>query len=340
VVDGRPHVVVTRRLPGDAVQRLQATASVDLWEGDVPPPRAELLARAREADGIVSLLTERIDGELFDACPNLRAVCNVAVGFDNIDVAAATHAGVFVSNTPGVLTETTADFAFALLMAAARRVVEGDRFTRSGGWQTWDPSLLLGTDLHGSTLGLVGVGQIGSAVARRARGFSMRVLYTDAIARPDLETEFEMVRRSLDELLAEADFVSLHVPLLPETRHLIGERELSLMKQSAVLVNTSRGPVVDGRALFAALRAGRPAAAALDVTEVEPISQDDPLLTLPNLIVTPHIASGSFATRARMANLAIDNLVAALSGKIPPNCLNPEVASHARRGLTNRVGGT
>lgn len=326
----RPHVFVTRRLPGTAVERLREQASVDLWEDELPPPREVLLARTRDADGLVCLLTERIDAELLAVCPRLRAVCNVAVGFDNIDVSAATQAGVYATNTPGVLTDTTADFAFALLMAAARRVVEGDRFTREGKWKTWDPGLLLGTDLHGATLGLVGVGQIGSAVARRAHGFDMRVLYTDAVARPDLEQNLGLQRTSLDSLLREADFVSLHVPLLPETHHLIGARELALMKETAVLVNTSRGPVVDGGALYAALKAGRPAAAALDVTEQEPIAPDDPLLTLPNLIVTPHIASGSFVTRARMADMAVDNLLTGLAGATPPNCLNPEVAARAR----------
>jgi glyoxylate reductase len=327
---GRPHVFVTRRLPGTAVARLREQASVDLWEDELPPARQVLLKRARDADGLISLLTERIDAELLDACPRLRAVCNVAVGFDNIDVAAATQAGVYATNTPGVLTDTTADFAFALLMAAARRVVEGDRFTREGMWKTWDPGLLLGVDVHGATLGLVGVGQIGSAVARRARGFDMRVLYNDAVARPDLEQSLGLERTSLDALLREADFISLHVPLLPETHHLIGSRELALMKETAVLVNTSRGPVVDGAALYSALQSGRPAAAALDVTEQEPITAADPLLTLPNLIITPHIASGSFVTRARMADMAVDNLLTALAGATPPNCVNPAVAARAR----------
>jgi glyoxylate reductase len=332
VPEGKPHVFVARRLPGDAVDRLARAVSVDLWEDDLPPPRATLLTRARDADGIISLLTERVDDELLAACPRLRAVCNVAVGFDNIDVAAATRAGVFVTNTPGVLTDTTADFAFALLMAAARRVVEGDRYTRSGAWKTWEPGLLLGTDLYGATLGLIGVGQIGSAVARRAQGFAMRVLYHDAVARPDLEAQLGLERADLDTVLRQADFVSLHVPLLPETHHLIGDRELALMRPSAVLVNTSRGPVVDGAALYRALSQGRPAAAALDVTEAEPIALDDPLLTLPNLVVTPHIASGSLRTRSRMADMAVDNVLTALGGGVPPNCVNPQAAAHRGAG--------
>jgi len=326
----KSRVFVSRRLPGDAVERLRERAEVDLWEGDLPPDRATLLARSRDAEGLVCLLTEKIDAELLDACPRLRAVCNVAVGYDNIDVAAATRAGVFATNTPGVLTDTTADFAFALLMAAARRIPEGDRFTRAGHWQTWDPSLLLGTDIHGATLGLIGVGQIGSAVARRARGFDMRVLYHDAVPRADLERDLGLERRDLEPLLREADFVSLHVPLLPETHHLIGERQLALMKRSAVLINTSRGPVVDGAALFRALQQGTPAAAALDVTEVEPIEMTDPLLTLENVIVTPHIASGSLVTRSRMAAMAVENVLAGMAGKTPPNCLNPEVSVRVR----------
>jgi len=298
----KSRVFVSRRLPGDAVERLRERAEVDLWEGDLSPDRATLLARSRDAEGLVCLLTEQIDAELLDACPRLRAVCNVAVGYDNIDVVAATRAGVFATNTPGVLTDTTADFAFALLMAAARRIPEGDRFTRAGHWQTWDPSLLLGTDIHGATLGLIGVGQI------------------------DLGLE----RRDLEPLLREADFVSLHVPLLPETHHLIGERQLALMKRSAVLINTSRGPVVDGAALFRALQQGTPAAAALDVTEVEPIEMTDPLLTLENVIVTPHIASGSLVTRSRMAAMAVENVLAGMAGKTPPNCLNPEASVRLR----------
>lgn len=330
MAQARPHVFVTRKLPGDAVDRLRQQASIDLWEGDLPPPRSTLLERARAADGLICLLTERIDEELLTACPRVKAVCNVAVGFDNIDLAACTRHGVFATNTPRVLTDTTADFAFALLMAAARRVVEGDHFSRSGEWKTWDPGGLLGTDVHGGTLGLIGVGQIGGAVARRGRGFDMRILYHDAVPRPDLEAELGLIPADLDTVLRESDFVSLHVPLLPETHHLIGERELALMKPTAVLVNTARGPVVDGAALARALKVGRPGFAALDVTEQEPIALDDPLLSLPNCIVTPHIASGSFATRAKMASLAVENLLEALAGRTPPTCLNPEAAANRR----------
>ena len=326
----RPHVFVTRHLPGDALEMLRERANVDLWEDALPPPRQVLLDRSRHADGLISLLTDKIDTELLEACPRLWVVANYAVGYDNIDMPACTQAGVFATNTPGVLTNTTADFAFALLMAAGRRVVEGDRFTRENRWKTWGPELLLGTDVYGGTLGLVGVGQIGSAVARRARGFDMHVLYHDAVPRPDLEESLGLQRTDLETLLRESDFVSLHVPLFPETHHLISDRQLELMKRTAVLVNTSRGPVVDGAALYRALKAGRPAAAGLDVTETEPISPEDPLLTLPNVIIAPHIASGSFVTRSRMAQMAVDNVLAGMEGRVPPDCLNPQATERHR----------
>jgi glyoxylate reductase len=330
VSERRPRVFVTRRLPGDAVERLRAAADVEQWDGELPPERKELLRRASAVDGMITLLTERIDAELLERCPRLMAVCNFAVGYDNFDVAAATRAGVLLTNTPGVLTDTTADFAFALLMAAARRIPEGDRFSRTGEWQTWGPDLLLGTDVHSATLGLIGVGQIGSAVARRAAGFEMRVLYHDSVPRPDLERSLGLERRDIDGLLRESDFVSLHVPLLPETLHLIGPRELALMKPDAVLINTSRGPVIDHQALYEALRLGRPRAASLDVTEPEPLPISHPLFSLPNVIITPHIASGSYSTRAKMAALAVDNLLAALAGEMPPNVLNPQAAGKRR----------
>jgi len=326
----RPRVFVSRRLPGDAVERLRVAADVDQWEDELPPPRQTLIEHLREADGAVTLLTERIDTELLAACPRLKVVANMAVGYDNIDVAACTAAGVLATNTPGVLTETTADFAFALLMAAARRVVEGDAFTRAGKWKTWDPTLLLGTDIWGATLGIVGLGQIGAAMARRGRGFGMRVLYASRSPRPDLEAELGLERHPLDELLTKADFVSLHVPLTPETRHLIDARRLALMKPTAVLINTARGPIIDQAALVVALRQGRPGYAALDVTEVEPLPTDDPLLTLPNCIITPHIGSASFATRARMAAMAVENLLAALRGERPPNLINPDALARRR----------
>ena len=320
----RPRVFVTRRLPGDALDRLAADTEMRLWEAPLPPPRETLLAEARQADGLLTLLTDRVDEELLGVAPRLRAVSNMAVGFDNIDVPACTARGILVGNTPGVLTDTTADFAFALLMAAARRIVEADAFTRAGKWQTWDPGLLLGQDIHHATIGIAGMGQIGQAIARRAHGFDMRILYVDAIPRPEIETQLGARRVDLDTLLRESDFVTLHVPLLPETRGMIGAAQLALMKPTAVLINTSRGPVVDQRALAEALRQGRPGMAALDVTDPEPISMDDPLLALPNAIIAPHIASGSRATRERMAAMAVENLLAGLRGDLPPNCVNPE----------------
>ncbi len=319
-----PRVFVARRLPGNALERLAAQTEMRLWEGELPPPRETLLAEAREAEGLLTLLTDRVDTELLGIAPRLRAVSNMAVGFDNIDVPACTARGILVGNTPGVLTDTTADFAFALLMAAARRVVEGDAFTRAGKWQTWDPGLLLGVDVHHATIGIAGMGQIGQAMARRAHGFDMRILYSDEIPRPEIEAATGARRVDLDTLLRESDFVTLHVPLTPETRGLIGVAQLAMMKPDAILINTARGPVVDQRALAEALRQGRPGMAALDVTDPEPIAMDDPLLALSNVIIAPHIASGSRATREQMAEMAVDNLLAGLRGELPPNCVNPE----------------
>jgi len=318
----RPAVYVTRELPGDAVERLRQAASVRVWTEELPPPRDVLLREAAVADGLLTLLTDRIDAELMDTAPRLRIVSNVAVGYDNIDVAEATRRAILVTNTPGILTETTADFAFALLMAAARRVVEADRYTHQGRWKTWGPQVLLGQDVHGACLGIVGLGGVGLEVAKRARGFGMRILYCDHRRRLREERRYGLIHTDLDQLLREADFVSLHVPLTSDTRHLIGERELSLMKPTAILVNTARGPIVDQQALYRFLKERRISAAALDVTEVEPIPMDDPLLTLDNVTIAPHIASASVATRTRMASVAADNLLAALRGEDPPNCAN------------------
>lgn len=320
-------VFVTRQLPGNALDRLSAVADVDVWQGDLPPPYDDLKARARASDGLITLLTDRIDERLLNQSPFLRVVANVAVGYDNIDVASASAQGVAVTNTPGVLAETTADFAFALLMAAARRVVEADRFTREGRWRTWDPRLLLGADIAGACLGIVGLGQIGLQVARRAAGFGMTLLYSSPHRNLAAEAEYGLRQVSMDELLAQSDFVSLHVPLTAQTTHLINGAALERMKQGAILINTARGPVVDSHALLEALHSGQLGAAAIDVVEDEPISPGDPLLSLPNLIVTPHIASASRRTRERMAALAVDNVLAALQGRQPTNCINPEAAS-------------
>jgi glyoxylate reductase len=284
-----------------------------------------LLAQAREVEGLITLLTDRVDEALLAGSPGLRAVSNVAVGHDNIDVAACTSRRIPVGNTPGVLTETTADFAFALLMGLARRVAEADAYVRAGHWKTWEPGLLLGTDVYGATLGLVGLGAIGTAVARRARGFGMRLLYVNRHPRPELEAELGLTRVDKATLLAESDFVSLHVPLNAGTRHWLGRAEFAAMKRGALLVNTARGPVVDQAALAEALESGHLGGAALDVTDPEPLPLDSPLLKLPNVLLAPHIASASHATRGRMASMAVDNLLAALAGRKPPHCVNPEL---------------
>jgi len=288
------------------------------------------MKEARDVDGLLTLLTDEIDAELMDAARRLRAVSNYAIGYDNIDVEAATQRGIMVCNTPGILTDTTADFAFTLLACVSRRVVEAVRYVREGRWKTWGPMLCLGHDLHRATLGLVGLGRIGSALAKRATGFEMRILYYDVERAPKEEEDLGVVYRDLDSLLAESDFVSLHTPLTDETYHLIGAREFKLMKKSAILVNTSRGPVVDQQALHDALVSGEIAGAGLDVTDPEPIDPQDPLLKLDNCVVVPHIASASVATRTLMATTAAENLVAALQGRMPRNPVNPEVLDQWR----------
>ncbi|TAL09899.1 MAG: D-glycerate dehydrogenase [Chloroflexota bacterium] len=298
-----------------------------VWEGELPPPRDELLRAIEGCEGVLTLLTDRVDDEFLDrAGPQLKVVSNYAVGFDNVDVAACTRRGVAVGNTPGVLTDTTADLAFALLMAAARRIPEGDRYVRSSQWRTWGPMLLLGPDVHSATIGIVGFGRIGQAVAQRALGFGMRILYHDVARLPaEVEDRYGARFLPLEELLAQADFVSLHVNLTAETRHLMNAERLGWMKPTAVLVNTSRGPVVDPKALFEALRDGVIFAAALDVTDPEPIPFDDPLLTLDNCLVVPHIASASRATRGKMATMAAANLLAGVRDERLPTPVNPEV---------------
>ncbi len=327
----KPRVYVTRRIPEIGINLLREHFDVRVWDSDDVVPREVLLEELKEADGVLALLTERFDGPTMDAAPKLKVIANMAVGFDNIDVAAATERGIVVCNTPGVLTDTTADFAWTLLMAAARRVVEGYKYVQEGKWKTWGPLLLLGQDVHHATLGLIGLGRIGSAVAQRAKGFSMRVLYYDAIRRQDLEQSLGIEYAPMEQVLREADFVSLHVPLTPETRHLINAERLRMMKKTAVLVNTSRGPVVDQKALYEALRDGVIWAAALDVTDPEPIPMDDPLLKLDNCLIVPHIASASFKTRDAMAALAARNIIAVLSGQPPETPVNPEVWERRRK---------
>ena len=320
----KPRVFVGRRLPQEIIDRLELNFDIDLWDSDMPPDRDSLIEHISKANGIFSLLTERIDDAIIESSPSLKVISNMAVGTDNIDLASATRHGIPVGNTPGVLTETTADFAFSLLMASARRIVDADNYVRSGHWKTWGPSILLGRDLFESTLGLIGYGAIGQAMARRATGFNMKILYN---RRTPIEpiTGINASYATIDQILLQSDFVSLHVPLTPETRHMIAARELSLMKDSAILINTARGPVVDQAALIAALRTGRPEKAAIDVTTMEPIDMNDELLSLPNVIIAPHIASASVATRLKMANMAVDNLIAGLSGEKLINCVNSEV---------------
>ncbi len=323
----RPRVFVTRELPGRGIEGLRGVADMEVWPGDDPPGAEVLREKVAEADGLLSLITDRIDEGLLGAAPRLRIVSTMAVGYDNIDVAACTRRGVLVTNTPGVLTETTADLAFALMLGWSRRLVEGERIVREGRWGQWHPTAFLGRDVHGATLGIVGLGAIGQAVARRARGFGMRVLYTSRQRKPEVEREMGVEWRTLPELLGESDFVSLHVALTPETRGLIGARELSLMKADAVLVNTARGAVVDQAALVQALSEGRIGGAALDVFEQEPLSPDDPLLKLSNVLVAPHVGSATVETRTRMADLAFENLRAFFAGERVACVVNPEVVA-------------
>ena len=320
----KPTVFVTRIIPEKALQMVREHGAATVWEGELPPSRDDLLRAVAGADGLLCLLTDPVDADVIDAAPRLRVISQMAVGYDNIDLPAATRRRIPVGHTPGVLTDTTADFAFALLMAAARRISEAERFARAGRWKTWGPTLLMGQDVYGATLGIVGMGRIGQAVARRARGFEMRVLYADP-SEPEATRELGAVRVDLDDLLAQADFVSLHVPLTAATERLIDARALARMKPTAILVNTARGPVVDRAALYDALVSGQIAYAALDVTDPEPIAPDDPLLSLDNCLIVPHIASSSVATRTRMAVMAAENLIAGLSGNRLPHCANPQV---------------
>ena len=321
----KPKVFSTHPLFEAPRKMLDEHFEVDYWSRPERPPRAELLRRVADKEALVCLLTEKINDELLAAAPKLRIVANVAVGFDNIDVPACTRRRVVASNTPGVLDETTADFAWTLLMAIARRVLEGDQLVRSGQWTGWNLDQLCGGDVWGKTLGLLGFGRIGRAVARRTRGFQMRVIYNDAVRAPaEVEKELNVEFLERDQVLAEADFISVHVPLLPETRHLISAPQLARMKRTAYLINTSRGPVVDEAALLAALEAGQIAGAALDVHEKEP--QVHPgLMKRADVILTPHIASASVETRTSMATIAAENVIAVFAGRRPPTALNPEV---------------
>jgi glyoxylate reductase len=308
---------VTRELPGPALDRLRERHDVEVWPDRMPPPYDELAARAAGAQGLLTLLTDRVDAALIEHAPSLRAVSNYAVGYDNIDVDAATARGIAVGNTPDVLTEATADLTFALLLAAARKLPEAVAAVAQGDWVTWEPARFLGASVHGAVLGIVGLGRIGRAVARRASGFDMTVLFSGGVSEPDAGISASEV--PLEELLERSDFVSLHCPLTPATYHLIDARALTRMRPNAILVNTARGPIVDPEALRAALIAGDIAGAALDVTEPEPPAPEDPLLSAPGLIVVPHIGSATGAARERMADLAVDNLLAGLDGQPMPH---------------------
>ena len=321
----KPKVFATHGLFAPARALLEKHFEVDYWTGQPRPPRDELLARVAGKDALICLLTEKVNDELLDRAPNLRIAATVSVGYDNIDVAACTRRKIVATHTPGVLDDTTADFAFALLMAIARRIVEGDAWMRSGTWPGWNLDQLCGADVSGKTLGIIGFGRIGRAMAKRAQGFDMRILYTDAMrAAPEVERDLHAEYVDRDRLLAAADFVSVHVPLLPETRRLINAATLAKMKPGSYLINTSRGPVVDEAALVAALDAKQIAGAALDVFENEP-KVHPALIARKDVILTPHIASASVETRTKMAVIAAENVIALFDGRRPPNALNPEV---------------
>jgi len=319
-------VYVTRELPERGLKTIKERFDAEVWSEYAPPPKKVIIEKARNVDALASLLSDKIDAEVFDAAPKLKIVAQMAVGFDNIDVKEATKRGIYVTNTPEVLTDTTADFAWALLMAVARRVVEADKYVRTGQWKVgWHPSMMQGRDIHGATIGIVGAGRIGYAVAKRATGFNMKILFYDVIPRPEMEKEFGAKKVDLDTLFKESDFVSIHVPLMKETYHLVNADRLKLMKKTAYLINNSRGPVVDEKALYEALKEGRIAGAGLDVFEQEPASIENPLLKLDNVIVAPHISSASYETRSKMAEMVAENLVAFFEGKKPPNLVNPDV---------------
>jgi glyoxylate reductase len=320
----KPKVFATHQLFEEARQILNAACDVEYWANEERPPREEVLRHVKDKEGLVCLLTEKVNDELLRVAPKLRIAANVAVGYDNIDVATCTKRGVVATNTPGVLDETTADFAWTLMMAVARRLAEGEQLARSGNWKGWNLDQLCGADIWGKTLGLVGFGRIGRAVARRALGFQMKVIYTDAVKAPEeIAKSLNVEYRDMNTLLAESDFISLHVPLMPETRGLFDSPKFYRMKPTAFLINTSRGPVVEEAALVAALDAKKIAGAALDVYENEPFIH--PGLKRPNVVLAPHLASASLETRTNMAVMAAKNVVALFTGQTPPNMLNPAV---------------
>ncbi|MFG6120080.1 2-hydroxyacid dehydrogenase [Thalassobacillus sp. B23F22_16] len=314
----KPKVYITRKLNGRVVKKIEEICEVKMWEEeDVEVPRENLLKEVQEVDGLLCMLTEKIDEELLSGARNLKVVSNMAVGYNNIDITAAKNRGITVTNTPGVLTETTADLTFTLLMATARRIVESSDYLRNGKWETWSPMQLTGQDIHGATLGIIGMGRIGEAVIKRAKGFDMNILYHNRNRKYDIEEELGVVYEELEELLRNSDFVCVLTPYTPETHHLISERELSLMKETAVLINTARGGIVDEEALYHALKNRKIWAAGLDVFKQEPVPLDHPLLALPNVVTLPHIGSASIQTRLKMADLAAENLLRAVTKQTP-----------------------
>ncbi len=319
-------VFITNSIPSISIEMISRTARIEQWTGDGFLSHQALKEKVKDAHGLLCLLADRIDSEIIESAPNLKVISNYGVGFDNIDISTATQKGIPVGNTPGVLSETTADLAFALLMAAARQITRSDKMVRSRQWNaSLKPMMMLGQDIHHSTLGIIGMGRIGKEMARRARGFHMRILYYNRSRQEDIEKELGAEYTSLPQLLKESDFVSLHVPLNEGTRRLIGPAELGLMKSTSILINTARGAVVDQAALYEALAAGKIAGAGLDVFEKEPLPPNDPLLTLDNVVFTPHTGSATVATRSKMAVMAAENLIAGIKGERLPHCVNPEI---------------
>ena len=322
----KPKVFISRQIFPEAIQMVRDVADTELWPEETPASRDVLLSKVSGVDGLLCLLTDKIDSELMEiAGPSLKVISQIAVGYENIDVQAATKRGIPVGYTPGVLTHATADFTFTLMLAAGRRLIDGTNFVKAGKWKTWHPLHFLGKEIYGSTLGLIGLGRIGLEVAKRASGFQMNILYHDIIRRKDLEEQYSLTYVDRDTILKQSDFLSVHVNLTPETYHLISDEEFSAMKSTAVLVNAARGPVIDPNALYRALKNGEIAAAGLDVTEPEPIPDDDPLLTLDNCIIATHIASASIEARQEMSRIAAQNLINGLQGKKLLECVNPEV---------------
>lgn len=323
-------VFVTRQITEEALEILRKNTQVEVHSGELPPKREELMEHVKNVHGLVTMLNDQIDAEIINRGENLIVISNVAVGYDNIDVDAATKKGVYVTNTPGVLDDATADLAFALLLSITRRIPEADSFVRSGFWKGWDPNLLLGSDLRDKTLGIIGLGRIGSEVAKRAKGFKMNVIYYQRQRDVEKERSMGVKYASLDELLSKSDYISLHVPLTSETRGMIGRNEINKMKKTAYLINTSRGPVVDEEALYKALKEERIKGAALDVFLKEPIDPENPLLKLKNVVLTPHIGSATIETRKRMAILAAENTIKALNNEIPPSLVNPQALKYRK----------